>query len=413
MTLLNLELLKKAVDGDFAAIRRVTRLEPQGGKVFPPTYEGGEYADEKRLLHVKGEDGIERLTAVETVLLDSVQSQANRMELAMLRAYDAGRLPMPMLQVDFAAKTDEPILLEVGRLTALETPHRMCDAIFRDSNLGDKPFREAGAGAELNGARSSNATPVFALCPTALLFGFWDSTGPRGGLGAKVQRALVSEIVGYQGAEKIVGKRTSSRLDPCEISNNVDIFKKEGGGWTFDEKEALKNAKGEPVKAKPSEINHGNITPSFRDKNKNPNHGGVSLDYAIQNTVLSLAALRRLRFPVNGKALAASDSAARTVLAALGLAAIRLLDEDGYDLRSRCLLDGKPGVFEFIGQGETHPFQVTAKAAAELVAEAAGAARELGLPWSEEPVILQPSANLAKLVSESRKRSMVSESAGS
>ena len=116
---------------------------------------------------------------------------------------------------------------------------------------------------------------------------------------------------------------------------------------------------------------------------------------------------------MNGKASAASDSAARTVLAALGLAAICLLDEDGYDLRSRCLLDGKPGVFEFIGQGETHPFQVTAKAAAELVAEAAGAARELGLPWSEEPVILQPSANLAKLVSESRKRSMVSESAGS
>ena len=418
MTLLNLEFLKKAVDGDFAAIRRVTRLEPQGGKVFPPTYEGGEYADEKRLVRVKGEDGIERLTAVETVLLDSVQSQANRMELAMLRAYDAGRLRMPMLQVDFAAKTDNPVLVEIGRLTALEAPHRMCDAIFRDSNIGGKPFREAGAGAELNGARSSNATPVFKLCPTALVFGFWDSTGPRGGLGAKVQRALVSEIVGYQGAEKIVGKRTSSRLDPLEISKelinkDLDTYKKEGGGWTFDKNEAVKDAKGDPFKAKPSEINHGNIPPSFRDKDGVLNHGGVSLDYAVQNTVLSLAALRRLRFPVNGKASAASDSAARTVLAALGLAAICLLDEDGYDLRSRCLLDGKPGVFEFIGQGETHPFQVTAKAAAELVAEAAGAARELGLPWSEEPVILQPSANLAKLVSESRKRSMVSESAGS
>jgi CRISPR-associated protein Csb1 len=46
MNVLNIELLKKAVDGDFAAIRRITRLEPQGEKVFPPTYEGGEYADE-------------------------------------------------------------------------------------------------------------------------------------------------------------------------------------------------------------------------------------------------------------------------------------------------------------------------------------------------------------------------------
>lgn len=228
-----------------------------------------------------------------------------------------------------------------------------------------------------------------------------------------MQRALVSEIVGYQGAQKIVGKRPSSRIDPLEISNNVDIFKKEGGGWTFDEAEAVKNTKGEPEKTKPSEINHGNITPSFKDKNKVLNHGGVTLDYAIQSTVLSLAALRRLRFPLNGTVSPQVNSAARTVLAALGLAAICLLDEDGYDLRSRCLLDGKPGVFEFVGRGVTSEFGLDANAAASLLAEAATAAKALGLPWSEAPLTLQPSANLARLVSESRKRSMVSETAGS
>jgi len=416
MSALNLELLKKAVGGDFAAIRRITRLEPQGEKVFPPTYEGGEYADEQRLVRVKDDHCDIKVEVVETVLLDSVQSQANRLELAMLRAYDSGRIRMPLLQVNFGGEGADPILQEVGRITALEAPHRMCDAIFRDSNHNGVPFREAAIGAALNNAKTANATAVFGLCPTALLFGFWDSTGPRGGLGAKVQRALVSEIVGYQGAQKIVGKRTSSRIDPLQIEkDNVEIYKKAGGGWTFDEKEAERNAKGEPVKTKPSEINHGNIVPSFRhdDKNKKPvlNHGGVTLDYAVQNTVLSLAALRRLRFPVKGTTQGA-DLVGRVTLAALGLAAICLLDEDGYDLRSRCLLDGKPGTFEFVGRGETLGFSLDANAACALLAEAAAAAVTAGLPWSEEPVMLEPSDKLNRLVVESRRKAMA-ESSGS
>src|SRR5438552_3132348 len=98
METLKIASLQKAVAGECAAIRRLTRLEPQGDKVFPPTYEGGEYAVEAR--QVRAENGT--VQTVETVLLDSVQSQANRMEMALLRAYDDGRLKMPMLQVDFA-----------------------------------------------------------------------------------------------------------------------------------------------------------------------------------------------------------------------------------------------------------------------------------------------------------------------
>lgn len=404
MDTLTLELLKKAVGGEYAAIRRITRLEPQGDKVFPPTYEGGEYADESRV--VRGEDN--RIQNVETVLLDSVQSQANRLEQALLRAYDNGRAKLPMLQVDFAAGTDDPILKEVGRITALDAPHRMCDAIFRDSIHDGKPFRETGIGEQLNSARAANATVVFELCPTALIFGFWDSTGPRGGLGAKVQRALVSEIVGYQATS---GKRTSSRIDPLQIENNLDIFAKIGGGWTFDASLAEKK-NGEPLRLKPSEINHGNITPSFRDKNKNLNHGGVTLAYAVQHTVLSLAALRRLRFPVSGVLKPDADQTARTVLAALGLAAICFLDEEGYDLRSRCLLDGKPGTFEFVGRGETNPFRLDADGAVSLLTGAVKEARRLGLPWPDDkPVTLRPSEDLAKLVVDSRLRSMA-ETAG-
>jgi CRISPR-associated protein Csb1 len=407
MATLTLESLMKAVEGEYAAIRRVTRMEPLGEKVFPPTYEGGEYAEEQR--QVRGEKGVQ---TVETVLLDSVQSQANRMELALLRAYDSGRLKMPMLLVDFAGDGSNATLVEVGRITALEAPHRMCDAIFRDAVHNGQPFRAAGPGERLNLARTTNATSVFELCPTALIFGFWDSTGPRGGLGAKVQRALVSEIIGYQ---SVSGKRPSSRIDPLQIENNVEIYARRHGGWTCDPAEAQTDTTGQAVRLKPSEINHGNVTPSFRHEDKAKksvlNHGGVTLAYAEQQTVLSLAALRRLRFPVNGPAKGEVDLVARTVLSALGLAAICFLDEDGYDLRSRCLLDGKPGKLQFVGRGATRDFDLDADAAAHLVAEAAGQATDIGLPWPETPLVLQPSQNLSQLVVESRRRSMA-EAAG-
>jgi CRISPR-associated protein Csb1 len=409
---MNLEKLKKAVHGEFAAVRRITRLEPQGEKIFPPTYEGGQYATEDR--QVRDPDG--KLHKVPTVLLDSVQSQANRMELALLKAVDAKKIRMPILAVDFGADTEDPVLREVGRLTALETPHRMCDAIFRDSVLDGVPFRQSPLGNELNSAKSTNATPVLKMCPSALVFGFWDSTGPRGGLGAKVQRALVSEIVGYECES---GKRPASRLDPLQIQNNVLIYKRAGGGWTFDETLAERTNEG-PRAVDSTGINHSNIPPSLTHdvkvkgkKNvRELNHGGVTLAYAVQHTVLSLAALRRLRFPVNGTANAEGDGAARTVLAALGLAAICFLDQDGYDLRSRCLLDGAPGPFQLVGGGKAENFQLDADGAATLLAEAATEAQGLGLPWPESLAVLSPSEDLRRLVSESRSRAMAADSEG-
>src|ERR1035438_5581827 len=111
MHTLDLKVLKKAVAGEYAAIRRVTRMEALGEKTFPPTYEGGEYATEQR--QVRNADG--SVQTVETVLLDSVQSQIGRMEMALLRAYDGGRLKMPLLAVDFKGDGADPILGEKDR----------------------------------------------------------------------------------------------------------------------------------------------------------------------------------------------------------------------------------------------------------------------------------------------------------
>jgi len=202
---LTLATLTAACQGSAVALRRRIRLQPAGGpgdKVFPPTYEGGQYALEERVI-----DG----ARLPCVLLDSVQSQANRMELALLEAHRSGRITIPVVGVDFSAVE----LAVVQQVTSLDAPHRLADAILRDSVKDGVKFREHEAGKCLNTASISNATDLFGWCPTALVFGMWDSTGPRGGLGAKFQRALVGELVGVdvQG-----GVKPASRLDPLQIS---------------------------------------------------------------------------------------------------------------------------------------------------------------------------------------------------
>jgi CRISPR-associated protein Csb1 len=410
---LTIEDLTRAVSEGAAAIRAVTRLEPAGGpgdKVFPPTYlkEGRSetrYAMERR--RIEGQD-------VVTVLLDSVASQANRMEEALLEGWRRRELSFPVVWVNFAG---EEGLEDLEQISALQAPHRIADALLRDSLLGDTPFRDTVMGKEFTDSRVTHATGMYKHCPTALVFGVWDSTGPRGGLGAKFQRCLVSEIVGI---DVVPGVKTSSRIDPAGIEKKagpVYAHSDPGQEWTLDIKEARKAEKGKPVefsrkgaegRGGPAALNHGNIPPTLDGE-----AGGVTMSYAIQTTVLSLAGLRKLRFPmtVEGKAFGteerdAAEAAARTALAALALAAIAYQRHDDYDLRSRSLLVAtNPLVFEVLGRdgGEATRFQLDRTGAAQLLTEAEKQARQHGLGWERGPVELKPAEKLARLIRQSRR----------
>ncbi len=379
--LLDYDSLRRAVAENSAAFRSRTRLQPAGGegdKVFPPTYAGAVYAKEDRQIN-----GVK----VPCVLLDSVQAQANRLEEALQRALDAGALKgVPVLNVDF---TGIGLLDEIGRVSSLEAPHRIADAILRDSLHDGQPFRKSKLGRSLDQASLQNATPLYKLCPTALIFGLWDSTGPKGGLGAKFQRALVSEIIGVN-AE--IGVKTSSRIDPLGMRAAAKVIKQPDGSYE------LAGDKGKDG-VSPSEVNHGNIPPDINAV------GGATLDYSEQTVVLSLPALRKLRFPVDGKTTPERDAAARTVLAALALTATALAAESGFDLRSRCLLWPtemmKWELLETPGKPPTE-FTITAKEAIKLLEEAVAAAEKLGLVWQKEPVKLTPSPNLVALLKRSQ-----------
>lgn len=425
---LSLNDVMRAMAQSAAAFRSRTTLQPVGGagdKVFPPTYAGAVYATEKRRLPGRDEP-------VECVLLDSVQSQANRMEEALQQAVDDGRLTLPVIEVDFSAYWDPErqnegldedmrLLDPVGKISSLQAPHRIADAILRDSLVKEdnKPFRhkdydkESECGHRLRHVKASDATFLFELCPTALLFGMWDSTGPKGGLGAKFERAMVSEIVGI---DAVYGVKTSSRIDPLGIQRKAGPLyaARGGGGWTLDALQA-KMEKGKSVTlgkdGRPSEANHGNIPPSLSNKDREGHYlaGGVTVASAEQTIVISLPALRRLRFPLEGKTWQPSkeqterDNAARTVLAALGLCAAALADKAGLDLRSRCLLYPEHDLtWELLDRKSGGKFILPADDAVDLFNEAVAAAKQAGLPWMEQPLKLTPSKQLVKLVVKSQ-----------
>ena len=131
--------------------------------------------------------------------------------------------------------------------------------------------------------------------------------------------------------------------------------------------------------------------------------GGVTITSAQQTIVLSLPALRRLRFPIDGKLSVEVDVAARTVLVALGLMAAALADDAGLDLRSRCLLYPDADLtWDLLDRKAGGAFVLPADDAVAMFNEAVDAAKKVGLPWQEEPLVLTPSDPLVKLVVKSQ-----------
>lgn len=421
-SVLTLSALTEAVGGTAVAIRSFTKLLPAGGqadKVFPPTYVKEKQSTTKYAMETRRVDGRD----VETVLLDSVASQANRIEEALLEGWRREELRFPVIVVDFSGASG---IEDLGEITSLQAPHRVADAILRDSvDESGTPFRQTDVGQACTDARPNHATSMFKYCPTALLFGVWDSTGPRGGLGAKFQRVVVSEIVGY---DVVAGVKTSSRLDPLAIEKSagpVYALKGATSEWTSIAEEAERDGKGPKLfsrsddgkegkggkeKGRPASINHGNIPPSIDHES-----GGVTMSHAVHTVVVSLAGLRRLRFqqrsdgsPIPPAERDAAEAAARTALAALALAGLVAQRKNGYDLRSRSLLVAtEPLVFELLSADGGEPQRFVVEDCSALLAEAAAAAADVGLAWQTEPVRLVPTPKLAHLIRKSRELTKV------
>jgi len=164
-------------DSDVAALVMRQRLEPVEGKdgvIFPPTYAKPE--------RMKEEDwtgyNIDRFEDGTSVCqIDSVGSQANRMEPIFSREKYKHLIPQVIIKATSEGKERTIHILEAG--------HRAADAIVRFSTLGpdlDKAFRVYKG--------DGNAEPLARIAPTSILFGSWDSRATQ----AKLPRIVRSVI---------------------------------------------------------------------------------------------------------------------------------------------------------------------------------------------------------------------------
>jgi CRISPR-associated protein Csb1 len=383
--------LKSAVQSA-AGLRLRLKLQPLGGEgetLFPCTVAGGDYLTAKR--RVPGYSD-----SIDCVIIDSVQSQANRMEDALLEDILAGNIFLPHVATDFSGAG---LLKPVGRqnrITCFDAPHRIFDAILRDSMLEDKHFPLSSVGRAILQASAQNATPLFGVSPASLLFGSWDSTGVSGGLGEKYGRCVVSELVGINAVK---GIRAGTRIDPLNAEKNQSPDKI----LTETKDDLWKDLKKSRKKFdKPSEINHSSVPWGGEHKV----HGGVTLDYVQQTTTISFAALRQLRFPVEGKSTIETSIAAQAVLAAIALHAAALSTARGWHLRSRCdliLAENETLAWEVLTSTAATTAALNAEASRNLLKEAISSARSAGLPWRESAIELNPSPALQKLVVASQK----------
>lgn len=369
-------------------MRRIRTLEPAGGAgdyVSPPTYphpeqrKWGVHSYETR--RIGGEN-------VRCVLLDSVQSQAARMEEAlagMSEEPQAGGigLKIPHIVVDFAGVED---LEDVGRVTSMDLPHRIYDATIRDSVLDDVPFPKTAIGEEVASATPRNAAAILQYSATSLVYGAWKSYW-GGNLTARFQRCITSEIIGVNVQES---NSPAAKTDPYNISKDVKITMKNG--------EMSLDSSGK----KPSEYGHGSIISEYIPSL------GVTMDYARQTTVITLAGLRKLGFTDKNK------DAARVALTALAI--LGADNPNTYSsLRSRCDLVQRPGgaggEWEVVkADGSTEKFNLDSSEAVAWLKESSKVL-EGEQAWKTEPTVLQPGKSLVALIKKSRER-MLGEEAG-
>lgn len=149
--------------------------------VYPPTYADIGY-------------NIDTLSdGTKVALIDSVGSQANRMEPIFKAAPDGEpQNPLaelvPQIQIVLQpAKKSSKEAAAPERRSILDLAHRGADAVVQSSpGLVD----EMGKAFEAL-RKSGNAAPLCALAPTSLVFGVWDSRGGTGEKRPRLVRAII------------------------------------------------------------------------------------------------------------------------------------------------------------------------------------------------------------------------------
>ncbi|WP_159814517.1 type I-G CRISPR-associated RAMP protein Csb1/Cas7g [Actinomyces sp. zg328] len=320
-------LLAACRPGGASVLTSVTPLEPAAGphaSVAPAKFVEGKksvFAYERRFWEGH---------AVDAVLIDSKQSQNNRLEAAVSAAIADGDevlSMMPRIELRF----------EDGQVYSdIDLPHRAFDGQIRAGTINDKPTTENPEYRALRDATVSHARPLMERSPMTLLLGGWDAT--RKSNQGRYRSILVGEIIGIladQEGEPAAhqSKRGGARIDP--LGMRIDLADKQLKAIADTQKDELSKDTYDKAKKKPSVLGLGGIPPALEQL------GGVTCQAIIRSHVLSFAALRALRFDCDSPE---GDVACRAVLAALALNGLARSDAELL-LRANCdLVESGPAV---------------------------------------------------------------------
>lgn len=376
---------------DAVQTRSVMRLSVElenlasDGLVCPPTYSSAVKGDKTpviafRKAWIKGQ-------AREIVVLDSPQSQSNRIESALLAARCSGAIQYPDIEIRFPSLPSEPVY------SVLQLSHRIYDAVMRAVRMADgTPFFNSEMGRALVHLRLDDATAMFAHAPVTLVLGGWDSNGGGGPLSTKIPRLLTSEIIGLDAQPADI---PATKLDLMDIRSQSAVLMPTGDSV---ERFTIRT-EGKAAGKEPSSYGFGNIPASGVGK-------GAVINGAVQTSVLSCTGLRQIAFgDSHGKNSQQRNSAGRAVLAALGLYGLLAQNEAGYRLRSRCeLIPRDGGRLELMGRTlqEVTLVELSADMARDLLSQALEHARSYGLAFRPDVLQLQADDRLTALVERSR-----------
>ena len=303
-------------------------VEGRGAPFFPPTFA------------MDAKYNIDELAdGTQVALVDSVGSQANRMEPLFLR--DDLRDLVPQVTIRYGDEDKGT----AGALSLLEAGHRLGDAVIRCTELAEEAQRAFLA------LKRGDPEPIARLAPTSIVFGAWDSRDT----GAKIPR-LVQSVIRAWGASRLT---RSAQFVPALDYESLDVIAAE------DDMRAAE-------KKRLSERGFVHV-PSTGDP------GGIVAEGPIRRDVtVNLVQLRRL-----GRG-AESSSLRRYVL---GLALVAACEPPDPFLRQGCLLvpdAERPASWtEVRRDGTRHPVTLDG---AEVLAWARDAAQAFGVATSREVV---------------------------
>jgi CRISPR-associated protein Csb1 len=277
-------------DGPAALVFHRTLLPVEGKDawIFPPTFAQSESANEEE----EGSGGDYQIDPLpddprrNVCLLDSVGSQANRMEPVFKQDPYNKLVPQRVVHMK---NGDEVNILDAG--------HRAADAVVRFSkSLGPKLWNAFEAI-----KKTGDCSALARIAPTSLIFGVWDSRAT----GVKIQRIVRSVIRAYNVAE---AKRSATYQAAYDYTGNgmISLDYDKGAG------------KNNPLSQE-----------GFKYSLATRTHGGVLVrDKIQQEAIINLVALRTLTPDMNIK----------RYLHGLALVALSYRDQQCFNLREGCLL---------------------------------------------------------------------------